>query len=444
MEKVYSALIAIVSVTVVLGIMIFVHEWGHFIAAKLSGVRVDVFSFGFGPRLFGVKRGDTDYRLSALPLGGYVRMAGDNPVEERSGEPYEFLSKPRWIRVVIAVAGPTMNVLLAFLIFWGIYWLVGVPYDTDLRRPAEVAALPQFSSSHPAVLPGDRILEVNGTKTPAWDDVFKQIAQAKRGDSVQLVVARNGQNVPLTEIVPDKAAPWDLVGYPQLPPVVDEPAIGMPAEKAGMKAGDLVVQINGKHVVTWDQLFEIVRNSDGHPVQFVVRRDARDIPMEITPVQQMTLDGSMAWQIGVAERIHESYERQDVVTAARDAGVETVLFMRQIVDVIGGLFSGKVSLRQLNSVVGIARLSGQAAKQGPMSLLWLMAVISLNLGLLNLLPIPILDGGHVLLLTIEGTLRRDLSVAVKERFVQVGLVFLLGIFAFVMYSDILKLVQSHH
>jgi regulator of sigma E protease len=444
METFHNGLIAIVSVTVVLGIMIFVHEWGHFIAAKLSGVRVDVFSFGFGPRLFGVKRGDTDYRLSALPLGGYVRMAGDNPVEERSGAAYEFLSKPRWVRVVIAVAGPAMNVLLAFVIFWGIYWLVGVPYDTDLRKPALVVALPQFSAFHPEVQPGDLIMEVNGVKTATWDDVFAQIAQAKPGDTVKLVVSRNGAQTVLSETVPAKAAPWDLVGYPQLPAVLDEPAIGMPAEKAGMKAGDTVVAINGKPVVTWDQLFEIVRNSNGATVHFVLSRDGREFPVDVTPVQQLAPDGQVAWQIGVTERTHESYERHGVATAARDAGAETLLYMRQIVDVIAGLFTGKVSIRELQGVVGIARVSGQAAKHGPMSLLGLMAVISLNLGLLNLLPIPILDGGHVLLLAIEGTLRRDLSVAVKERFVQVGLVFLLGIFAFVMYSDILKLVQSRH
>src|SRR5271155_2681829 len=142
MANFQSAVIAIVSVTVVLGIMIFVHEWGHFIAAKLSGVRVEVFSLGFGPRLAGFKRGDTDYRLSALPFGGYVRMAGDNPVEERTGAPDEFLSKPRWVRVLIAIAGPTMNIILAFAIFWGIFWLVGIPTPTYLRQVPNVVAIP--------------------------------------------------------------------------------------------------------------------------------------------------------------------------------------------------------------------------------------------------------------------------------------------------------------
>ena len=165
--------------------------------------------------------------------------------------------------------------------------------------------------------------------------------------------------------------------------------------------------------------------------------------MEITPTHGIGSDGESVWQIGVSPRTNDSYHRQGLVTSVTDAGLATVGGMRQIFDVLAGLFTGKVSIRQLQSVVGIARESGRAAKGGPMRLIEFMAVISLNLGLLNLLPIPILDGGHVLMLAIEGVLRRDLSVTVKERFVQVGLVFLLGIFGFVMYSDILKLIQHH-
>jgi regulator of sigma E protease len=210
-----------------------------------------------------------------------------------------------------------------------------------------------------------------------------------------------------------------------------------------VQSGDTIAAINGKPVVTWPQLVEVVHHSDGHPIDFVIRRGGKDIPMQITPMQGMDTNGQAVWQIGVAQKAQEGYERQGAGMALKEAGIGTYLNLRQIVEVIGGLFTGRVSMRQLQGVVGIARVSGQAAKRGPLDLLVLMAVISLNLGLLNLLPIPILDGGHVLMLAIEGTLRRDLSIAVKERFVQVGLVFLLGIFAFVMYSDILKLIQKH-
>jgi regulator of sigma E protease len=435
----------LISVSVVLGIMIFVHEWGHFVAAKFFGVRVDVFSFGFGPRLFGVKRGDTDYRVSALPFGGYVRMAGDNVVEERTGADYEYLSKPRWQRVVIAIAGPAMNVLLAFLIFWGIYGLVGVPFETDLRQPADVVAIPANPPVVSGVQPGDRIIAVNGEKTPTWEKVLSLVNKATPGSTLSITVQRGESQQSFAVPIPNKVISADsLVGYPKLPPVVDDVVIGFPAEKAGLKGGDMVVSIDGKPVLTWYQLVDEVHLSGGRPIEFVVRRDGKDISLAITPVQGMSSDGQSVFQIGVSPKTRDGFEREGPISAAKDATIETYLNMRQITQVISGLFSGKVSIRELQGVVGIARVSGQAAQRGPLTLLGLMAVISLNLGLLNLFPIPVLDGGHVLLLAVEGILRRDLSVAVKERFVQVGLVFLLGIFAFVMYSDILKLVQSHH
>ncbi len=446
MVNLQNGLIALVSMIVVLGIMIFVHEWGHFIAAKLSGVRVDVFSFGFGTRLFGFKWGETDYRLSALPFGGYVRMAGDNPVEERTGGSFEFLSKPRWVRVMIAVAGPAMNVLLALFIYWGIFWWMGIPVPTYFRQAADVAAVPEFTPVVSGVQAGDRIISVNGAKTPTWSDVYTKLKAVNAGSTIQLGVTRHGTDQTLTATAPAKldAEADRLVGYPLVPPVTEEVGIGTPAERAGLKGGDFFLSIGGKQVSTWAQLVDMVRHSDGQPIPFVVRRDGKEVAITITPMRGLDpLTGDQVWQIGVSPHLEDDYQRQPFLESAKDAGIATLGGMKQIAGVLGGLFTGKVSMRELQGIVGIARESGRAAKSGPMRLIELMAVISLNLGLLNLLPIPILDGGHVLLLAIEGTLRRDLSIAVKERFVQVGLVFLLGIFAFVMYSDILKLIQSH-
>ncbi|HXX21439.1 MAG TPA: RIP metalloprotease RseP [Candidatus Acidoferrum sp.] len=431
---------------VVLGILVLLHELGHFLAAKWCGVRVDVFSIGFGPRIWGVKRGDTDYRVSALPLGGYVRMAGDNPVEERTGAPYEFLSRPRWQRCIIAVAGPAMNVLLTFAIFLGIYWFVGMPSDAYLSRPADVAAIPQNVTSSPLnVLPGDRILAINGINTPTWEQVLSEVDKAKPGAAVTIKVLRSGAQQTLTGKMPENPTVTDsIVGYPSSPAVIDEVAIGTPAERAGMKADDVIVQINGQPVASWMQLLDQVRNSNGRLIHFVIRRAGSEIPMDILPVHTIDASGELAWQVGITEKSQVVYERQDLVQSVQDAGSATLLGVRQIGQVLGGLFSGKVSVRDLQGVVGIARESGRAAKRGPLRLLELTAIISLNLGLLNLLPIPILDGGHVLMLAIEGALRRDLSVTFKERFVQVGLVFLLGLFALVMYSDILRIIQVHY
>jgi regulator of sigma E protease len=449
MANVYSFITAILSVTLVLGIMIFVHEWGHFMAAKLAGIRVEVFSFGFGPRLFGVKRGDTDYRLSALPFGGYVRMSGDNPIEERTGADYEFLSKPRWVRVLIACAGPAMNLLLAFFIFWGIFWIVGSPSEDYLRSPAQVTAIQQPSATETSptingIAPGDQIIAVDGKKTPTWEKVYTQVKDVQPGAPVSLTVLRNGSEQTVQGTMPTPPATVEsLFGYPLLPPVTDEVGIGTPADRAGLHDGDKILSIDNTPIVTWGQLVDRVRHSDGRPIHFTVLRGAQTIPIEITPVQAMGGDGNTVWQVGVSPKIKEDFERQGFLPSAKLAGLQTAIGIKQIGTVLGGLFTGKVKIRELQSVVGIARASGRAAKRGPLDLVFFMAVISLNLGLLNLLPIPILDGGHVLLLAIEGILRRDLSLAVKERFVQVGLVFLLGISAFVIYSDIFKLVQSH-
>jgi regulator of sigma E protease len=443
MSNLSSFFTDVIAVSIVLGVMIFVHEWGHFIAAKFSGVRVEVFSLGFGTRLFGMKRGDTDYRVSALPFGGYVRMAGDNPVEERTGADYEFLSKPRWVRVLIACAGPAMNILLAFVIFWGIFWLAGIPTNVNFRQVATVAAVPE-NVLPDAAQTGDQIVEVNGTKTPTWEKVLTAFESVKSGDTVSLVVLRNGANQSLSVKTPDKFSAFQVVGYPPMSPLLDEVAIGSPAEKAGLRAGDLITSVNGKPVVVWNQLVDAVHQSNGKEMNLTVQRDGKSETLAVTPILSMDTEGQMVYQIGVAPKTQDEYERQPFLGSAKDAGVATVQVMKQITQVLGGLFTGKVSVRQLSGVVGIARVSGQAAKHGPLSFLEFMAAISLNLGLLNLLPIPILDGGHILLLAIEGSLRRDLSIGVKERFVQVGLVFLLGILGFVMYSDILKVIQSHH
>lgn len=428
---------------VVLGVLVLIHEWGHFVMAKLCGVRVDVFSIGFGTRLWGWKRGDTDYRISALPLGGYVKMAGDNPVEERTGEPHEFLSRPRWQRFLIAIAGPAMNIILTLAIFWGIYALVGMPMDAYLRQPATVAAVPQNHENALAVQPGDRIVAVGGVKTPTWGKVTDWLAKAKPGTTVPVTVLRDGTPQTLDITIPQKqTALENILGYPYIPTEIDQVSSGFPAEKAGLKAGDQIISMNGQPIVTWPQLVEGVTSAGPHPMHFVVRRDGKDVALDITPTQTMNPDGQMAWVIGALRETPEYFERQGIITSAKDAVDQTLSLVREMGDVLSGLFRGKVSVRELAGPVGIVQMSGQAAQGGFITLLTWTAYISLNLGLLNLLPIPILDGGHVLMLAVEGSLRRDLSIAVKERFVQVGLVFLLCLVALAFYSDIHRLIGN--
>ena len=438
MAHITSLLRELIAGAVVLGVLVLLHEWGHFIAAKLCGVRVDVFSIGFGARMWGWKRGDTDYRVSWLPLGGYVKMAGDNPADT-TGAPYEFLSRPRWQRFVIAVAGPAMNILTTVAIFWGISAFMGMPTDASLTQPANVVAVPDTVAPG-GVQAGDQIVQMNGMKTANWDAVESSLDTAKPGQTLAITVERDGQEKLLHVIVPSSPAFGDLVGYPPQPAVIDEVAPDLPAEKAGMQDGDKVVAVNGKPVVTWYQLTDSVRGSNGKPIHFVVQRGSQQIPLLIAPIKAMDPDGQMVWQVGVT--VKETYEHQGPIQSGWDAIQATALASKTIGEVLAGLFAGRVSMRDLAGPVGIVRMSGQAAKHGARDLLEFTAVISINLGLLNLLPIPILDGGHVLLLLIEAGMRRDLSLAFKERFVQVGFVLILGIFAFVMYSDILRAIQS--
>lgn len=433
----------IVSTVIVLGIMILVHEWGHFVVARAFGVRVDIFSIGFGPRIWGRKRGDTDYRISALPLGGYVKMAGDNPSEDRTEDPAEFLNKPRWQRAIIALAGPAMNILMAAFILWSLFVLVGEGVPKYYDTPAEIAAVPVKSSAQRAgIQTGDRIVDVNGVRVATWGQALERMSALLPKDDLSVTLERGG--APYTVEVKSKT-PFELgdaLGYPRDPSIVNELSRGMPGEAAGMKAGDEIVAINGTPMVSWIQCVQAIRGSRGEEILFDLKRGEQMLQITVKPVLGRSEAGGPAWQIGFRNRPNLVYHRLAPLPAVKEAFERTRDTAALIITVVAQLFTGKVALREMSGVIGISHEAGQAAKRGPVDLVLLMASISLNLGILNLLPIPILDGGHLLMLSVEGILRRDLSLAVKERFVQVGMVFLLVVFAIVMYNDVLKLLPK--
>ena len=440
-----SNFIGLVAAIFGLGIMILVHEWGHFVAARLCGVRVEVFSFGLGPRLWGVKRGATDYRVSALPFGGYVRMAGDNPSEERTGAPDEFLSKPRWQRVLIALAGPTMNILMAVVLWAGLF-SVGVPEAAFMTQPAIVAGVVDGSPAAQAgIRPGDQIVSINGAKTARWEDAVFELAVAAPGKPIALQIDRGGQRLSFSVDTAAQRGPRDefaILGFPKERVVIGAVTPGSPAEKSGLKSGDEVVTANSKPILNSIELATLIRSSDGKPVQLSTIRDGQPLSVEVHPQYGDPGDGIARWQIGIGFRAATVHQPHSFPDAAYRGVMYNVRLAHQIFDILGGLFEGRVSLKQLEGPVGIVRESGQAARRGFMDFISLMGVISLNLGILNLLPIPILDGGHILMLGIEGTIRRDLSLAVKERFVQAGLVFLLAIIAYVTYHDIFRILWN--
>jgi regulator of sigma E protease len=442
----------LLGVALVLGVMILVHEWGHFIAARLCGVRVDVFSIGFGPRLFGWKSGPTDYRVSALPLGGYVRMAGqdlseiDSNSEAPTGGPDELTSKPRWQRAFIAFAGPAVNLVFPVLLLMVYFVAVGIPYPAWENKPVEVTAVQKTSISAIAGLQaGDTILAIDGEPTGTWEDADKALSKALPGTKLSIVVERTGAKRTIDVPIPSRETeqPEQLLGFAPVRPVLDDVQPGMPARRAGLKEGDVIRAVDGQPIDWWGQFTERVRGSGGKALALDVDRKGQPVHLTVTPQPAQGEHGETIYQIGVQVAEETAYRRVTFFEGAQFACVWTFERIEDTIGVVGKLFSGRVSVKQLQSVVGISRAAGQAVRKGPQAVISLMVLISVNLGILNLLPIPILDGGSILLLAIEGGLRRDLSLAFKERFVQVGLVFLLVLFAYVMYNDVVRLLPIH-
>jgi regulator of sigma E protease len=437
-----------IGIVLVLGVIILVHEWGHFIIARLFGVRVDVFSIGFGPRLFGFKWGATDWRISAVPLGGYVRMAGqditdvDSSDQVPTGATDELMSKKRWQRALISVAGPTVNLIFPILLLSAYYLIAGVPYAAFLSKPIVVAAPPTQQSTSDTLQTGDHVVSVNSLKNPTWEQAQSLLSRLAPGTSLSVQVENNGstRTVSLPLKNDPSARPF---GYYPIPARISEVASGTPASHAGLRAGDIVRVIDGQKIDYWDQFVDMVRGSGGRTLQLEVERGGQTLTLAVTPKQGIADTTDTKYQIGVAPEPALAYKRVGLVQALSESRSRTWDIVEETFGVFGKLFSGRVSAKQLQSVVGISRAAGEAVSQGPFTVISLMALISVNLGILNLLPIPILDGGHILLLSLEGIRRRDFSLAFKERFIQVGLVFLFVILAYAMYNDVVRLLPSH-
>jgi regulator of sigma E protease len=436
--------VGIVAAAIGLGIMILVHEWGHFIVARLCHVRVDVFSIGFGNRIFGWKRGNTDYRISVFPLGGYVKMAGDNPSEERTGSPDEFLARSRWQRVLIVLAGPAMNGVLALALMWGLY-MAGIPVARYMQEPAQVAGvIPNSLAAQAGLRPGDKIVSINGTKVSTWGDVSSD-AGIVPGMPLTLTVERDGAILPIHENVPKDVSDFaSVLGYPKAGPVVvDSVQPGFPAAKEGLQVGDEILSADGVNHPNPALIPYMIRSSEGRPVSLTIQRQGKDLDLLITPTYANPDQTSKRWVIGALFAPKDMVRRPlPVGEAAEQSWIYNSSMVKEIGKVFAGLFSGRVSIKELAGPVGIVKISTEAAKNGMADFISFMAFLSLNLGIVNLLPIPIMDGGHVVIFALEGALRRDLSVKMKERFVAVGLVFLLALLAFVTYNDVVLRVLN--
>ena len=429
-------LTSILAFAFALGVIIAVHEWGHLVVAKLFDVRVSAFSLGFGPRIWGFQRGETEYRLSAVPLGGYVKLGGEQP-DEATGDPREFLSKPRWQRILVYLAGPAMNVVLALLLMAALF-MVGFEV-LDLSVPPVIDSVREGSSGAAAGLrQGDLVLAVDGDEIKTWNDLVLQL-QTHRGQPLALTVERDGATFPATvtpgppfagdEGTDNAGLLWKVfVTFTN----VDG---GRPADAAGLEPGDMLASLDGQPATGVQDFVDYVAARPGQPIAFEVLRGARTVELTITPE-----DAKGAGLIGVTVG-GGFYQRYGFV----DSFVRSARFNWNVVDqtftILGKIVTGRVSARDnLAGPIQIAKYSGQAAQRGFDDLIFLMSLISVSIAILNLLPIPVLDGGQIAILLVETTMRRDLSLRLKEWIAGVGFAMIILLMLVVIYIDVSKVL----
>jgi regulator of sigma E protease len=450
-------LLTVGAAIVVLGVLIFVHELGHFLAAKSVGVAVLRFSFGLGPKTPLVFRvGETEYCLSWVPFGGYVKMAGHEDDEsggmegprEDASVPFErtFDAKPLWARVWVISAGVLMNALFAVAVYSVLAGAYGVARDPSTTVGAvRTDALPRGAAPLATLQPGDRILRINGDSMTGWRDIETALLTSER-TPLRIDVA--GRSAPVLVDVPlreqENRAALVRALSPRHEPVIGEVLPGYPAAAAGLRVGDRVVAAGSDAIVAWEQFVRAVEQSAEQPLYVVVRRGGVDTALTVTPrsVAVPVTDSTTrtVGRIGVAVYLPVARYgplgslRQGLARAADAGGL--VLFT------LKGLMTGGLSPRDLGGPILIGQLSGEAARLGLETFLGFMALFSMNLAVLNLLPIPVLDGGHLVFLAIEGIRRRPLSLQQRARLTQIGFVVLVGIMLLALTNDITRVVRG--
>jgi regulator of sigma E protease len=419
----------------VLGVLVFVHELGHFLLARWNGVRVLTFSLGFGPKLLKVVRGGTEYCISAIPLGGYVKMAGETPDDPRQGAPDEFLSKTKWQRFQILIAGPLMNLLLAVGLMTFVIWNGATEPAYEQRTPVVGRVLPGSPAEKAGIRAGDVILAFADKDVTTWQGLqMRVVPRANR--EVPSVISRDGQRQQLT-VVPEAQTKYeigDLGISPSVHPEVVQVQPGSAAEAAGLKPKDVIVSFNGTDTTgfTLQQMIGEISKRAGQPVTLGVVRDGARIEVSATPRDQ----GGVG-RLGINLSPFETVTTQPGFVQAIGLSLkQNWEWTAMIGEMLAGLFTAETSPKQLMGPLGIAEVAGGAASIGWAALFGTMAMVSLNLGLLNLMPIPILDGGHITILAIEGLARRDFSMRVKERMLMAGFAVLMLLMVTVIYNDL--------
>ena len=428
----------------VLGVLVFVHELGHFLAAKHVGIRVLKFQLGFNPTLFSIQRGDTEYGIGALPLGGYVKMAGENPEEGERDEtgaivrrPDEFLAKTKWQRFFVLVMGPAMNLALA-IVLTSVVLYQGAEVPAFEDEPVVVGAIaPASPASKSDIRPGDRIITVADHDVDTWEQFLIAIG-SRPNREVSVGLLRDGSHLTRTVIpLPSTQSRFDIgdIGVlPDVHPHVPSIVPGDPADKAGIKPGDVVVAVNGEPITFAVQLKDAIAKRPDQRLTISILRGGTPQTIEVTTAKH----GDNGW-IGIGILDATKSIKPGAVEAVVLSFRKNAQFAGLIFQTVWGLITRETSPKQLMGPVAIAQLSGESAQLGWIALLSLMASLSLNLGLLNLLPIPVLDGGHIFIMALEGAARRDFSLKVKEKLLLVGFVVLMMLMVTVIYNDLARI-----
>ncbi len=421
----------------VLGVLVFVHELGHFLAAKRVGIRVLKFQLGFNPTIWSVRYGDTEYGIGVVPLGGYVKMAGESPEENPSGAPDEFMSKTKWQRFQVLIMGPTMNLLLA-VVLTAIVLVNGQEVPVFLDQPPVVGTVAEASpAARAGIQPGDRIESVAGRTVDTWEQLSMAIG-ARPNREVELGIVRDGSSF-VRDVTPEAARDsqfeiGEIGVLPDVHPHLTGIMSGEAAERAGLQAGDVVVSIAGKPITFTGQLRDAVVAHPGETVPFVMIRNGETLTIPVTLGRQ----GDGGW-LGAYLADATKTLKPGPIRAVTLSVRTNVQLAGMIFQTVGDLLTRQTSPKQLMGPVAIAQLSGESAQLGWAALFGLMATISLNLGILNLLPIPILDGGHIFIMGLEGLTRHDFSIKVKEKMLLAGFVVLMMLMVTVIYNDLMRI-----
>jgi regulator of sigma E protease len=422
----------------VLGVLVFVHELGHFLAAKRVGIRVIKFQLGFNPTIASFRRGDTEYGIGALPLGGYVKMAGETTEDEIAGQPDEFLSKTRWERFQVLIMGPVMNLLLAFVLL-AVVLYQGAEVGSYEDQPVVVGSVAAGSPAAKAdIAPGDRIVSVADHRVDTWEQFYMTVG-ARPNREITVGLLRNGLDVmrTLTPVVAPGQSRFEIgdIGVlPNVHPHLTSVNAGEPGARGGLMKGDIITAVDGAVMTFHAQFRDAIAKHPGKTMTVSILRDGKPMDLTITP----DTHGTIGW-LGVLPVDDTRSIKPTFVEALGLSARRNVQMAGMIGQTIWGLVTRQLSPKQLMGPIAIAQVSGETAQLGWIALISLMATISLNLGLLNLMPIPLLDGGHIFIMGLEGLARRDFSVRVKEKMLLAGFVVLMTLMVTVIYNDLTRI-----